>query len=49
MSKFVTYQTKDLVATISMKNGKINVISQQVIDEINQGLIKQNDRRQWSY
>ena len=36
MNNLVTYQIKEHVATITMKNGKVNAISHQVLDELNQ-------------
>jgi enoyl-CoA hydratase len=36
MNNLVTYKIKEHVATITMKNGKVNAISHQVLDELNQ-------------
>lgn len=36
MSEFVTCQIVNQVATITMQNGKVNAISHQVLDELNQ-------------
>lgn len=38
MSDLITTQIDNNVATITIKNGKVNAISHQVIDEINQAL-----------
>jgi enoyl-CoA hydratase len=40
MNNIVTYQTKETHAIITIKNGKANAISHQVIDGLNEGLTK---------
>jgi enoyl-CoA hydratase len=37
MSEFVSPQIENQVATITIQNGKVNAISHQVLDELNQG------------
>ena len=38
MSELVTCQIADQIATITIQNGKVNAISHQVVDELNQAL-----------
>jgi enoyl-CoA hydratase len=37
MCEFVSPQIENQVATITIQNGKVNAISHQVLDELNQG------------
>ena len=40
MSKLITCQIKDNIATVTIQNGKVNAISHEVIDGLNQALDK---------